>query len=154
MLSSSLRQGCHCSPGVPTTAAAKRCTVAPIASAATAVRSSRPLRGWALSTSWRPRTSASSRATASATRPACTVPSDSDRPCSRLKVARRTIRNPSQHGGRGVHQDALLLDDDLYRTGVFRDLAAAPPQQIMLPMSDDLIAQLEQQERDLVFARF
>jgi len=33
---------------------------------------------------------------AARTRPACTVPSDSDRPCRRLKVARRTSTNPNE----------------------------------------------------------
>src|ERR1044071_124172 len=153
-LSSSLRQGCHFSPGVPTTAAAKRWTWAPRASAAMAVRSSRPLRGWALSTSCSPRTSASRSATAFATRSACTVPSDSDLPCKRLNVARRTSPDLSEPGEADGHQGALLISDDLHRSGGDRDLVAAPSRPIMRVMTDDLIAELESQERELVLDRF
>src|SRR5690242_4793907 len=114
-----------------------------------AVRSSSPLRGWALSTSWRPRTSASRSVTAAATRSACTVPSDRDLPCRRLKVARRTSTDHSHAGGARVHQGALLLNDDLHRSRGDRDLASASARPIMLAMSEDLIAELEAQEREL-----
>lgn len=83
-------EGRNPSPGVPTTAAAKRWVGASRAWAAMAVRSRLPLRLWSRSTSWRARMSASSAVTVSCSRVWSTMPSCRDRPWSRLKVTSRT----------------------------------------------------------------
>src|SRR3954449_702225 len=80
----------HVPPVVPARAATNWCSAAPIASAATAVRSAPSDRGWSRSTSWSPRTSASRLFTAAASRSTSTRPSSSERPCRMLKVAMRT----------------------------------------------------------------
>ena len=77
-------------PGVPVSAATNRWSEAPIASAATAVRSVCWDRPWLRSTSCRASTSASRERTASAYRSTSTWSSCRDRPLRMLKVARRT----------------------------------------------------------------
>ena len=74
-------------PAWPLSAATKRCSRAPIARAATAVRSEWPDRGWWWSTSCRASTSASREAMARSYTPRSTSSSDGVRPLRMLKVA-------------------------------------------------------------------
>ena len=79
-------------PGVPDRAAAKRWVTAPIASAATAVKSASWERGWSRSTSCNARMSGSRMRIASVSRRRSTTPSRNDRPCRMLNVANRMER--------------------------------------------------------------
>src|SRR6478672_4485303 len=79
----------HVAPGVPESAATNRWATAPMASAATAVRSASCERGCSRSTSCRARMSTSRSRTEAANRSRSTSPSDGDRPCRMLNVASR-----------------------------------------------------------------
>src|SRR5919107_3034206 len=123
-------------PGVPASAATNCESTAPIASAATAVRSAPIERGCWRSTSCSASTPASRSFTAAASRSTSTRSSDGDRPCRMLNVAMRTpspypmpgTPAPEETGGLAPGQpvDRETVRDLLKRTAVALKQAGVP----------------------------